>query len=167
MCVCVFVCIYTHTHTHTHTQSGICGLRGLSIGVMVFLLYKMYVLLPYTYPTPKLSPHRRRCISIFPPKNSHCMIYERFELWGHWKCPHKSTSPCYTCHTNAIIQMCVLINHINHIHIHLHAHTHARTHARTHLHVFGGFSFSNNPNRVFSRVSFYFIFWRNSENSAL
>ncbi len=24
--------------------------------------------LPYTYPTPKLSPHRRRCISTFPPK---------------------------------------------------------------------------------------------------
>ncbi len=56
------------THTHTHTHVGFCGLRGLSIGVMVFILYKLYVLLPYTYPTPKLSPHRRRCISIFPQK---------------------------------------------------------------------------------------------------
>ncbi len=35
---------------------------------MVFILYKLYVLLPYTYPTPKLSPHRRRCIYIFPQK---------------------------------------------------------------------------------------------------
>ncbi len=59
---------HTHTHTHTHTHVGFYGLRGLSIGVMVFILYKLYVLLPYTYPTPKLSPHRRRCISTFPQK---------------------------------------------------------------------------------------------------
>ncbi len=85
-----------NTYTHTHTHVGFYGLRGLSIGVMVFILYKLYVLLPYTYPTPKLSPHRRRCISIFPQKNSLCMIYKRFKLWGHWKCPHKSPSPCNT-----------------------------------------------------------------------
>ncbi len=36
------------THTHTHTHVGFYGLRGLSIGVMVFILYKLYVLLPYT-----------------------------------------------------------------------------------------------------------------------
>ncbi len=47
---------HTHTHTHTHTHVGFYGLWGLSIGVMVFILYKLYVLLPYTYPTPKLSP---------------------------------------------------------------------------------------------------------------
>ncbi len=87
---------HTHTHTQTHTHVGFYGLRGLSIGVMVFILYKLYVLLPYTYPTPKLSPHRRRCISAFPPKNLLCMIYKHFELWGHWKCPHKSPSPCNT-----------------------------------------------------------------------
>ncbi len=71
------------THTHTHTHVVFYGLRGLSIGVMVFILYKLYVLLPYTYPTPKLSPHRRRCISTFPQKNSLCMIYTHFKLWGH------------------------------------------------------------------------------------
>ncbi len=66
--------------THfTHTHVGFYGLRGLSIGVMVFILYKLYVLLPYTYPTPK-----------------RLMIYKHFELWGHWKCPHKSPSPCNT-----------------------------------------------------------------------
>ncbi len=87
---------HTHAHARTHTHVGFYGLWGLSIGVMVFILYKLYVLLPYTYPTPKLSPHRRRCISIFPQKNSLCMIYKRFKLWGHWKCPHKSPSPCNT-----------------------------------------------------------------------
>ncbi len=44
VCVCVCVCINTHKHTHTHV--GFYGLRGLSIGVMVFILYKLYVLLP-------------------------------------------------------------------------------------------------------------------------
>ncbi len=95
---------------------------------MVFILYKLYVLLPYTYPTPKLSPHRRRCISIFPQKNSLCMIYKHFKLWGHWKCPHKSPSPCNTCHTHVIIQICVLINHIN-----MPTHTHTHTHTHSHL----------------------------------
>ncbi len=117
------------THTHTHTHVGFYGLRGLSIGVMVFILYKLYVLLPYTYPTPKLSPHRRRCISIFPQKNSLCMIYKRFKLWGHWKCPHKSPSPCNTGHTHVIIQICVLINHIN-------MRTHTHTHTHTHIYIF-------------------------------
>ncbi len=116
----------THTHTHTHTHVGFYGLRGLSIGVMVFILYKLYVLLPYTYPTPKLSPHRRRCISTFPQKNSLCMIYTHFELWGHWKCPHKSPSPCNTyVIPMSFIQMCFLINHINtRAHTHTHTHTH-------------------------------------------
>ncbi len=81
--------IYAHTHTHTHTHVRFCEKWGHPIGVMVFILYKLYVLLPYTYPIPKLSPHRRLCISTFPKKTSLCMIYKRFEKWGHgsmsWK----------------------------------------------------------------------------------
>ncbi len=46
------------SHSHTHVW--------LSIDVMVFILYKLYVLLPYTNPTPKLSLHRRLCISTPP-----------------------------------------------------------------------------------------------------
>ncbi len=61
---------YTHTHTHARTHVGFCGLWGLSIGVMVFILYKLYVLLPYTYTTPKLSPHRRLCASLDFQKNT-------------------------------------------------------------------------------------------------
>ncbi len=60
----------TYTHTHTHTHVGFCGLRGLSIGVMVFILNKLYVLLPYTNPTPKLSPHRRLCAFLDFQKNT-------------------------------------------------------------------------------------------------
>ncbi len=61
---------HTHTHTHTHTHVGFCGLRGLSIGVMVFILNKLCVLLPYTYPIPKLGPHRRLCAFLNFQKNT-------------------------------------------------------------------------------------------------
>ncbi len=72
-----FSLTHTHTHTHTHTRTHththtrlFFGLRGLSIGVMVFILYNLYVLLPYTYPTPKLSPHRRLCAFLNFQKNT-------------------------------------------------------------------------------------------------
>ncbi len=131
-----------HTHTHTHTHVGFYGLRGLSIGVMVFILYKLYVLLPYTYPTPKLSPHRRRCISISPQNNSLCMIYMCFELWGHWKCPHKSPSPCNTYVIPMSLYTLVSSNHTQaHAHartIQYNTRTHAQTHTRTHTVCFCG-----------------------------
>ncbi len=38
--------IHTHTCTRTHTHVCFCEKWGLSIGVMVFILYKLYVLLP-------------------------------------------------------------------------------------------------------------------------
>ncbi len=69
----------THSHTltltHTHTHVGFCGLWGLSIGVMVFILNKLCVLLPYTYPTPKLSPHRRLCASLDFQKKHHLVCF--------------------------------------------------------------------------------------------
>ncbi len=74
----------SHTHTHTHTQHvGFYGLRGLSIGVMVFILYKLYVLLPYTYPTPKHALTGDGAFLFSLKKNSLCMISKRFKLWGH------------------------------------------------------------------------------------
>ncbi len=81
---------HTHTHTHahrqTHTHTHICWFLWFT-GTLHrrngFYTIKLYVLFPYTYPTPKLSPHRRRCISTFPPKSAHCMIYKHFKLWGH------------------------------------------------------------------------------------
>ncbi len=60
-CPALWESTHTHTHTHTltHTHVGFAILVGTSIGVMVFVLYRPYILLPYTNPTPKLSPHRR------------------------------------------------------------------------------------------------------------
>ncbi len=50
---------HIHTHTHTHTHTGFHFLSGLSIGVMVFILYKPYFLSPYSNPTHKPTPCRK------------------------------------------------------------------------------------------------------------
>ncbi len=64
---------------------------------MVFILYKLYVLLPYTYPTPKLSPHRRLCAFLDFQKKHHLVcFFKPFELRGHRQCPHKPPSNCNT-----------------------------------------------------------------------
>ncbi len=59
--------------THTRTRLVLWKV-GTSHRRNSFILYKLYVLFSYTYPTSKLSAHRRLCISTFPPKNSLCMI---------------------------------------------------------------------------------------------
>ncbi len=110
--------------SHTHTFVGFYGLRGLSIGVMVFILYKLYVLLPYTYPTPKLSPHRRRCISTFP-KKPHSVWFISVLNYGDTENVfiNHLLLVIPPSHTHVIIQICVLINHIN-----MPTHTHTQTH---------------------------------------
>ncbi len=128
---------HTHTHTHTHTLVGFDGLRGLSIGVMVYILYQLYVLLPYTNPTPKLSPHRRLCISTFPQKThsvwfisvlnygdtenvliNHLLLVIPMSYPCHYThlCPHKPqkhaqthTQNCKTQHMNSQYQILKLI----------------------------------------------------------
>ncbi len=47
------------TRPHTHTQLCFHVLWGLSIDVMFFILYKLYILSPYTAPIPKPTHHRR------------------------------------------------------------------------------------------------------------
>ncbi len=90
------------------------------------------MLLTYTYPTPKLSPHRRRCISTFPQKNSLCMIYKRFNygdtenvLINHLLLVIPMSYPCH--YTN-------LCPHKPHKHAHTHTHTHTLTHTYEHMH---------------------------------
>ncbi len=100
---------------------------------MVFILYKLYVLLPYTNPTPKLSPHRRRCISTFTQKNSLCMIYKHFKygdtenvLINHLLLVIPMLYPCH--YTN-------VCPHKPHKHAHTHTHTRTQTHTHTHIYI--------------------------------
>ncbi len=112
----------THTHTHTHICLFLWKV-GTSIGVMV--LYKLYVLLPYTYPTPKLSPHRKLCISTFPPKILLCMIYKHFESGDMGQCPHMSPSPCDAYVLPISLYKC-MSSFVTKKHTHTHTHTHTQ-----------------------------------------
>ncbi len=99
---------------------------------MVFILYKLYVLLPYTYPTSKLSPHKRLCalldFQIYNFTNlQFSVFFKPFGLRGHRQCPHKTTS---CCNTHVIIQIFIFINHIYQF---THTHTHTYTHTHTHV----------------------------------
>ncbi len=117
---------HTHTHTHTHTRWFL-WFTGLSIGVMVFILYNLYVLLPYTYPTPKLSPHRRLCIFRFSKKH-HLVCFLSLLNYGdigsvlikHLQIVIPLSYPCY--YTN-------LCPHKPHKPAHTHTHTHTHTHS--------------------------------------
>ncbi len=117
----------SHTCTHTHTHVGFYGLRGLSIGVMVFILYKLYVLLPYTYPTPKLSPHRRhRSAFLFSPQKTHSVWFISVLNYG-------DTENVLINHLLLVIPMSYPCHYTNlcpnkpHKHAHTHTHTHTNT----------------------------------------
>ncbi len=113
-----FMCMCARTHTCIY------GLRGLSIGVMVFILYKLYFLSPYNNPTPKPTPYRK-LLAIFEfHKTPLCMFFKPFVLQGHRKCPHK---PHLCCSTHVIIHICVLINHL-----YQYTHTHTQTETGEH-----------------------------------
>jgi len=66
---------YTHTHiTHTHLWFTI-FVRTL-IDIMVFILYKLYILSPYTVPIPKPTHHRKHSVFLhFLKKN---ILYDLF-----------------------------------------------------------------------------------------
>ncbi len=81
------------------------------------------MLLPYTYPTPKLSPHRRRCISTPPPpkKKTHTVWFISILNYGdtenvlinHLRLVIPMSYPCH--YTN-------LCPHKPHKHAHTHTH---------------------------------------------
>ncbi len=78
---------HTHTHTHTH-MLGFHVLWGLSIDVMVFILYKLYILSPYTAPIPKPNHHRRHSAILHFQKTSLSLIYKLVSSWGPKMSPH-------------------------------------------------------------------------------
>jgi len=71
----------THTHTHTHT---LCFhvLWGLPLEISISILYKLYLLSPYTNPTPKPTHHRKLSAFVhFQKKTSVRMIDKLFSQW--------------------------------------------------------------------------------------
>ncbi len=113
------------SHTHTHTRWFL-WFMGTFHRRNVFFLYKLYVLLPYTYPTPKLSPHRRRCISTFPQK-THSVWFISILNYGdtenvlinHLLLVIPMSYPCH--YTNLCAHK--PYKHATHTHAHTHTHT--------------------------------------------
>ncbi len=130
---------YTITqHTHSHTNTCFAILVGTSIDVMVFLLYRPYILSSYTNPTPKLSPHRRLFAFLDFQKTSFFVIYKLVYPWrpqfrsppwhkSPWVCVYSCLSPHRYIKTHT---------HTQNTHSHLHSHTHTKhTHSHTHTHT--------------------------------
>jgi len=99
--------LQSQTQQDAHTLIYVV-LRGLSIGVMVFILYKLYILSTYTTPSPKPITENILHFLNFK-KTLFSMFFNPFGLRGHRKCPHK---PCLRCNTHVIIHICVPINHV-------------------------------------------------------
>ncbi len=76
-------------HTHTH-MLGFHVLWGLSIDVMVFILYKLYILSPYTAPIPKPNHHRRHSAILHFQKTSLSLIYKLVSSWGPKNVPTRT-----------------------------------------------------------------------------
>ncbi len=101
----------------------------------------------------KPTPYRKLCSFLLSQKKTHSVLFINLLKNGDMgKCPHKSPSPCNTCHTHVFIQNCVLICHKNthtqtrarvhsltlactHTHTHARARTHSHTHTHTHTHT--------------------------------
>ncbi len=112
---------HTRMHTHTHTHVGFYGLRGLSIGVMVFILCKLYVLLSYTYPTPNLALTWDGAF-LFSLKKTHSVWFISVLNYG-------DTENVLLNHLLLVIPMSYPCHYTNVCHKpHKHAHTHTHTH---------------------------------------
>ncbi len=66
----------------TVATSPRCFKRPTCKGVMIFILYKLYFLSPYTNPTPKPTPYRKLSAFLDFQKTSFCMIYKLVCSWG-------------------------------------------------------------------------------------
>ncbi len=104
---------------------------GLSIGIMVFILYTPYFLSPYINPTPNLHLTGNFLHFHFLKKTNSVLFISVLKYGDMGQCPHKSHSTCNTY----VIPHTHTHTHTTHTHTHTHAQTHAHTHAQTHAHT--------------------------------
>ena len=121
-----YLTVLSHTHTHTHM---LCFhvLWGLSIGVMVFILYKLYILSPYTAPVPKPTHHRRHSAFLHFQTTSLSVIYKLISSWGPKNVPTRTR----------ISDIAILVgtfcpHNVGFTRPHTHTHTHTLTESLTH-----------------------------------
>ncbi len=116
---------YTHTHTHTH-MLGFHVLWGLSIDVMVFILYKLYILSPYTAPIPKPNHHRRHSAILHFQKTSLSLIYKLVSSWGPKNVPTRTR----------ILDIAILVGTFCPHNVGFTWTTHTHTHTHTHIYIY-------------------------------
>ncbi len=142
-------------------------LWGLSIDVMVFILYKLYILSPCTAPIPKPNHHRRHSAILHFQKTSLSLIYKLVSSWGPKNvptrtrildiailvgtfCPHNvgftwTTRMHAHTHTHSTCTRTHTHTHTTHTHTHTHTHT-------KHLEVNEGLKQSRRSKHFFNRV---------------
>ncbi len=103
------------THTHTHTLVSMFH-RVHYIGVMVFLLYKLYFLSPY--PNPKPTPHKTFCIFTFSKKILWIICSMNYKLFSSWA--PKTISPQGQ---KILVWLSLWECRENQVHTHTHTHT--------------------------------------------
>ncbi len=81
---------HTHTHTHTHTHVGFPCFMGTFHRRNGFILYKLYILSPYTAPIPKPNHHRRHSAILHFQKTSPSLIYKLVSSWGPKNVPTRT-----------------------------------------------------------------------------
>ncbi len=133
---------HTHTHTHSHTLThththmlGFHVLWGLSIDVMVFILYKLYILSPYTAPIPKPNHHRRHSAILHFQKTSLSLIYKLVSSWGPKNVPTRTRILDIAIVVGTFCPHNVGYTWTTHTHTHTHTHTQTQTRTRTHTHT--------------------------------
>ncbi len=110
-------------------------LWGLSIDVMVFILYKLYILSPYTAPIPKPNHHRRHSAILHFQKTSLSLIYKLVSSWGPKNVPTRTRILDIAILVGTFCPHNVGFTWTTRTHTHTHTHTHARTHTHTHTHT--------------------------------
>ncbi len=98
-------------------------LWGHSIGVMVFVLYKLYFISSYTNPTPKPTLRRKHNAYLDFQKTSFCMIYKIFPHGDLKNVPTRSKFTGTTIRVGTFGPHNVINTRYTHTHTHTHTHT--------------------------------------------
>ncbi len=101
-------------------------LWGLSIDVMVFILYKLYILSPCTAPIPKPNHHRRHSAILHFQKTSLSLIYKLVSSWGPKNVPTRTRILDIAILVGTFCPHNVGFTWTTHTNTHTHIHTHTQ-----------------------------------------
>ncbi len=113
---------------------------------MVFILYKLYILSPYTAPIPKPNHHRRHSAILHFQKTSLSLIYKLVSSWGPKNVPTRTRILDIAIVVGTFCPHNVGYTWTTHTHTHTHTHNSSSTDGRSRSNTLW--------NYLFTRVSF-------------